>query len=110
MQEEAAAVLGEAQEALESGRWSAARDAFEAALEHEESAEALFGLGNALWWLGETESSVRYRERAYAAFLPAPRSGPGSADGGLPLLRLQRQPGQPRCRPRLAGQSRDPGQ
>ena len=72
MQDEAAAVLGEAQEALERGQWSAAKDAFEAALDREESAEALFGLGNALWWLGETESSVRYRERAYAAFCRRP--------------------------------------
>lgn len=72
MQDEAAAVLGEAQQALESGHWSAARDAFEASLEHEQSAEALFGLGSALWWLGETESSVRYQERAYAAFRRRP--------------------------------------
>jgi len=72
MPDEAAAVLGGAQEALERGQWSAAKDAFEAALAHEEAAEALFGLGNALWWLGETESSVRYQERAYAAFRRRP--------------------------------------
>jgi tetratricopeptide (TPR) repeat protein len=72
MQDEAGAVLGEAQQALESGHWSAARDAFEASLEHEQSAEALFGLGSALWWLGETESSVRYQERAYVAFRRRP--------------------------------------
>jgi len=38
------------------------------ALELEESPAALLGLGNALWWLDETEASLRCRERAYAAF------------------------------------------
>jgi DNA-binding CsgD family transcriptional regulator len=52
--------------ALEAGRWSAARDAFAAALEGVETAEAMLGLGEALWWLGELEASVRHRERAYA--------------------------------------------
>ena len=61
-------LLGEAQEALEAGRWSDAREAFEAVLSQDESPEALFGLGNALWWLGETEASARNQERAYAAF------------------------------------------
>jgi uncharacterized protein HemY len=48
------ALLTRAQKAIEAGEWSVAREAFEAALEHEESAEAWLGLGNALWWLGET--------------------------------------------------------
>jgi hypothetical protein len=38
-------VLVAAQQALAAGRWSAAREAFEAVLEGEESGEALFGLG-----------------------------------------------------------------
>lgn len=84
MQDEAAAAVVEAQEALERGDWSAAKDAFHAALEHEESAEALFGLGNALWWLGEMESSVRYRERAYAAF----RRRPDPAQAALTAVYL----------------------
>jgi ATP/maltotriose-dependent transcriptional regulator MalT len=71
----AEAVLQTAQEALQAGNWSAARHGFEAALDHEESAEALFGLGNALWWLGETEASVRCQERAYAAFRRRPDPG-----------------------------------
>jgi tetratricopeptide (TPR) repeat protein len=62
------ALLTRAQQAIEAGEWSVAREAFEAALEHDESAEALLGLGNALWWLGETGASVRSLERAYAAF------------------------------------------
>ena len=62
------ALLRRAQEALQRGDWSAAKERFEVALEQEESGEALFGLGAVLWWLGETEASVRYQERAYAAF------------------------------------------
>ena len=44
----------------------------DAALEHDEVAEALFGLGIVLWWLGKTEPSVRPLERAYAAFRQRP--------------------------------------
>ncbi|MGH3024598.1 MAG: LuxR C-terminal-related transcriptional regulator [Gaiellaceae bacterium] len=71
---DAASLLAEAREALAAGDWAAARARFEETLERGESAEALFGLGNALWWLGETEASVRHLERAYAAFrrLPDP--------------------------------------
>jgi ATP/maltotriose-dependent transcriptional regulator MalT len=54
--------------ALEAGRWVEARAAFAAALADEETAEALDGMGAALWWLGETRSSVEYSERAYARF------------------------------------------
>ena len=34
----------------------------------EPAAEALAGLGDVLWWLGETDGAVRCQERAYAAF------------------------------------------
>ncbi len=61
-------LLAAGNEALKTGDWSAARVAFESALEQEETGEALFGLGDALWWLGEVESAVRCRERAYAEF------------------------------------------
>lgn len=66
------ALLGEAQRAVEVGDWRTARARFEAVLEQEEIAEACFGLGNVLWWLGETEPSVRSLERAYAAFRRRP--------------------------------------
>lgn len=66
------ALLTRAQKALGAGEWSVAREAFEAALEHDESAEALLGLGNALWWLGATGESIRCLERAYAAFRRQP--------------------------------------
>jgi ATP/maltotriose-dependent transcriptional regulator MalT len=65
-------LLGAGQRALEAGEWLAARGSFEAALELEETPEALLGLGNALWWLDETEASLRSRERAYAAFRHRP--------------------------------------
>jgi DNA-binding CsgD family transcriptional regulator len=55
-------------EALATGDWSAARDAFASALELGESPEALDGLGRALWWLREEREAVVLRERAYAGF------------------------------------------
>jgi DNA-binding CsgD family transcriptional regulator len=55
-------------EALASGEWEAARDAFESAVRAEESPEALDGLGRALWWLRESEQAVVYRERSYSGF------------------------------------------
>jgi DNA-binding CsgD family transcriptional regulator len=61
--------------ALEAGRWSDARAAFEAALAEQESAEVLEGLGEALWWLGEPQAAVEHRERAYVAFR---RAGDGA--------------------------------
>jgi ATP/maltotriose-dependent transcriptional regulator MalT len=68
------ALLAVAQQAIDAGRWPAAKEAFEELLEAEASGEALFGLGVALWWLGETKASLRHLERAYAAFRrrPAP--------------------------------------
>ena len=49
-----------------------ARERFEAVLEQASSPDALLGLASALWWLGETEASVRYLERSYAAFRRRP--------------------------------------
>lgn len=61
-------LLEAGQAALEGGDWQAAKESFSAALERDESPEALFGLGEALLWLGETETTVRLQERAYAGF------------------------------------------
>lgn len=58
--------------ALEAGDWSAARESFQAALDLGETAEALQGLADALWWLGETRGAMAYRERAFASFLRLP--------------------------------------
>jgi DNA-binding CsgD family transcriptional regulator len=65
------------QEALGAGDWSTARAAFEEVLEQGEVAEALIGLGDALWWLGDTEPSLRSTERAFAVFMR--NEDPGSA-------------------------------
>lgn len=61
-------LLADAGQALAGGDWAAARDGFAAALEIAESAEALAGLGEALWWLGEVPAAVEHGERAYAAY------------------------------------------
>lgn len=54
--------------ALAAGRWADARGAFESALAGKESPEVLDGLGEALWWLGEPQAGIAYRERAYVGF------------------------------------------
>ncbi len=48
--------------------WAAARRAFEELAADQPSAEVLAGLGDVLWWLGETADAVRCQERAFAAF------------------------------------------
>ena len=59
-------------EALRRGRWTDARDEFAATLAAQDSAEALAGMGTALWWLGRVRESLTYRERAYAAYMAHP--------------------------------------
>jgi DNA-binding NarL/FixJ family response regulator len=60
--------LGRGYEALASGDWERARAAFQEALDSTDSAEALDGLGRALWWLRDERGAVVHRERAYAGF------------------------------------------
>ena len=49
--------------------WTAARDAFAAALEeHPGDPEALDGLGQSLWWLGERDAAIGWRRDAYPAY------------------------------------------
>ncbi len=55
-------------EALAGYRWAEARARFEAALEGEESPEALEGLGVARFWSGEVVESFAPRERAFALY------------------------------------------
>ncbi len=54
--------------ALADGRWALARTAFEDALAARETPEALDGLGEALWWLGEPRRGIALRERAFGGF------------------------------------------
>lgn len=54
--------------ALKQGHWQAAADAFRTALDGAQAPEAMLGLGQAHWWLGDMTQGMAYLERAYAAF------------------------------------------
>src|SRR3954454_23461076 len=58
-------LLSAGREALGRGAWEEARAHFEAALEHEESAEALEAFAMAAWWLDDGRLTIESRERAY---------------------------------------------
>lgn len=60
--------LAAGQQALVDGDWPAAREAFLAALERDETPEALAGLADARWWLGEIGAVLGPTERAYAVY------------------------------------------
>ncbi len=77
-------LLASGDAALRAGDWAAARAAFEGVLEREEVPEAMFGLGDALWWLGEIDLAIGVRERAYGAF----RSRPDPAQAAIVAMRL----------------------
>ncbi len=68
----AVAALEAGRDALSRGAWEEARSALEEALREGDSPEALYGLGDALWWLGDIRESARCLERAYAAFRRRP--------------------------------------
>jgi hypothetical protein len=53
--------------AMAAGDWSGARDAFAAVLGVAEIPEALLGLANACYWLGDLPAMMQSLERAYAA-------------------------------------------
>ena len=52
-------------EALVRGDWQAAKDAFAGA---GDSPDALAGLGEATFWLGDITAAVEIRQRAYVAY------------------------------------------
>ena len=54
--------------ALQQGRWQRARAGFEAALAEGDSAEALEGLAEAVWWLEDASEVLAARQRAYHLF------------------------------------------
>jgi DNA-binding NarL/FixJ family response regulator len=62
-------LIGAGQRALAAGNWPAARAAFEEALADDDAAEALDGLGQALWWQNEPGAAIELRQRAYADFV-----------------------------------------
>ena len=55
-------------QAMAAGDWRAARDSFSAVLAVAEIPEALFGLAQALFWLGDIAGTIASCEKAYAAF------------------------------------------
>jgi DNA-binding NarL/FixJ family response regulator/tetratricopeptide (TPR) repeat protein len=63
-----AELVREGQDALERADWGRAQERFEAALEQEESAEALDGLGRALHFGGDYARAIELTERAFAAY------------------------------------------
>ena len=73
--EAVASTLDSARAAFERGEFGVARDLYEAALEQERSAEALDGLGQALWFLCEIDAGIARREEAYAEFRRAGDAG-----------------------------------
>jgi DNA-binding CsgD family transcriptional regulator len=60
--------LGAGFQAVATGDWRGARDAFSAALAVAEVPEAFFGLANALFWLGDIAGTIAKCEKAYAGF------------------------------------------
>lgn len=60
-------LVSRGEDALVSGDWNGAKDAFEAAIAQGATPEAWDGLGRAVWWLGDVDRAIEYRERAYAA-------------------------------------------
>jgi DNA-binding CsgD family transcriptional regulator len=70
-----APALDSARAAFERGEFDTARELYEAALQEERSAEALDGLGQALWFLCEVDAGIARREEAYAEFRRAGELG-----------------------------------
>jgi DNA-binding NarL/FixJ family response regulator len=61
-------LLAEGSGHLDAGRWEAALNAFAGALELGESADACFGLSEALWWRGSFKRAIDLREQAYGLY------------------------------------------
>ena len=75
--------VGAGFQAMATGDWRGARDAFSAALEVAEVPEALLGLANALFWLGDLAGTIASCEKAYAGFR---RRGDSMFAAGAALL------------------------
>jgi LuxR family transcriptional regulator, maltose regulon positive regulatory protein len=60
--------LDAGRQALAEGAWEDARVNFSAALQQEETAEGLEGLGWAAWWLNDITETFRSRELAYRRY------------------------------------------
>jgi DNA-binding CsgD family transcriptional regulator len=62
------AQVGAGFQAMATGDWRGARDAFSAVLAVADVPEALLGLANALFWLGDLAGTIANCEKAYAGF------------------------------------------
>jgi DNA-binding CsgD family transcriptional regulator len=62
------AQVGAGFQAMATGDWPGARDAFSAVLAVADVPEASFGLANALFWLGDLAGTIASCEKAYAGF------------------------------------------
>jgi tetratricopeptide (TPR) repeat protein len=60
--------VGAGFQAMATGDWRGARDAFSAVLAVADVPEASFGLANALFWLGDLAGTIASCEKAYASF------------------------------------------
>jgi tetratricopeptide (TPR) repeat protein len=78
------------EKALASGDFETARDAFAAALERVETADARDGLGRALWWIGDVDDALDQRERAYALYPQGGRRGSRGAHRAVDRPRVRR--------------------
>ena len=68
MAESQVAQVGAGFQAMATADWRGARDAFSAVLAVADVPEALFGLANALFWLGDLAGTIANCEKAYAGF------------------------------------------
>jgi DNA-binding CsgD family transcriptional regulator len=65
--------------AMAKGEWATALDEFRSAWSETESADALDGVGRALWWLNDPAGSLELRARAFALFRRERRDGEATA-------------------------------
>jgi tetratricopeptide (TPR) repeat protein len=66
-------------EALQAGDWATAKEAFEKASIEDDSAEALDGLGRAVWWMKDVRLAIEIRTRAYGAYKKADKPAEAAA-------------------------------
>ena len=78
------AQVGAGFQAMATGDWRGARDAFSAVLAVADVPEAMFGLASALFWLGDLAGTIANCEKAYAGFRR--RGDPMFAAGAFAVL------------------------
>jgi ATP/maltotriose-dependent transcriptional regulator MalT len=61
-------LMSAANAAVAAGEWAAARTAFADLAAQQPSGDAYAGLGDVMWWLGDTDDAVHCHEQAYAAY------------------------------------------